>query len=66
MRPGRLLPDGQRKAQKDSGNRAAGALGRSHLFPHKMASSGRFAFNPPLTMQKVQSSALPGKSVIII
>jgi hypothetical protein len=33
---------------------------------HKAASSGRFAFKPPLTMQMVQSSALPGKSVIIV
>jgi hypothetical protein len=27
---------------------------------------GGFAFNPPLTMQMVQSSALPGKSVNIV
>jgi hypothetical protein len=54
------------KAQKRSGNPATAALDRPPIFPHKAASSGRFAFKPPLTMQMVQSSALPGKSVIIV
>jgi hypothetical protein len=56
----------QRKAQKDSGNRAAAAVDRPPFISHKTASSGRFAFKPPLTMQMLESSALPGKSVIIV
>jgi hypothetical protein len=36
------------------------------LFPKRRQVPGSFAFNPPLTTQMVQASALPGKSVIAI
>jgi hypothetical protein len=41
-------------------------LDRPPLCAVKRQVPGGFAFNPPLTMQMVQSSALPGKSVIIV